>query len=343
MEGIINISGQIGSTDSVKGVELIDIVSQVKAQPQSTSYKVVINSEGGVVDTGFEIHDYLKSLQLPITTVGNTLVASIATVVFMAGDTRILNDGTRFMIHLPKGDVQGNASEIEAYAESVRKAEKRMIDFYKKAINTTDEAIHPMLSNETWLTNDQAIALGFSTITPRPILAVAYFTSNTNTNIKMTEADKSWIEKQFEKITANFKKPIVSITVTDADGVLIDFADLVEGDLPKLEDKATIDGQPADGEFLQTDGTTFVFVAGSLTEIKEAAVDAPEDSAETQALKDENEALKAELATVTASFNTLETSIVTLKKQITSKFEADGKKDAKKEETEKTNKRQFLK
>lgn len=342
MEGIINISGQIGSTDAVKGVELIDIISQVKAQPLATSYKVLINSEGGVVDTGFAIHDYLKSLQLPITTVGNTLVASIATVVFMAGDNRILNEGTRFMIHLPKGDVQGNASEIEAYAESVRKAEKRMIDFYKKAINTTDEAIHPMLSNETWLTNEQAIALGFSTKPAQPILAVAYFTNNLNTNITMTEADKTWIETLFAPIKALIKKPIVAITVTDANGVIIEFADLVEGDLPKVEDKATIDGQPAEGEFLQTDGTTFVFTAGSLVEIKDAAADNEEDSADMQALKTENEALRAELATVTASFTALETSVTNLKKQITSKFEADEKTDAKKDE-EKTTKRQLLK
>jgi ATP-dependent protease ClpP protease subunit len=87
MEGIIYINGQIGSTPTEKGVELIDIIQQVKAQEGALSFRVHINSEGGVVDTGFDIFNYLKSLQLPITTVGSGLVASIATVIFMAGTT----------------------------------------------------------------------------------------------------------------------------------------------------------------------------------------------------------------------------------------------------------------
>jgi len=325
MEGNIFITGLIGSLPMEKGVELIDIITQVKKQPQATSFTVHINSEGGVVDTGFDIYNYLRSLNVPVKTVGSGLVASIATVIFMAGDTRILREGTQFMIHLPMGGIDGTADQMEAYSKEIRVAEKKLIDFYKNAISTTDEAIRPLLVNETWLSNEQALNLGFATIENMP-MAVAYFTNNLNTNITMTEADKTWIETLFAPIKALIKKPIVAITVTDANGVIIEFADLVEGDLPKVEDKATIDGQPAEGEFLQTDGTTFVFTAGSLVEIKDAAADSEEDSADMQALKTENEALKAELATVTASFTALETSVTNLKKQITSKFEADSKK-----------------
>lgn len=325
MEGNIFITGLIGSLPIETGVELIDIISQVKKQPQATSFTVHINSEGGVVDTGFDIYNYLRSLNVPIKTVGSGLVASIATVIFMAGDTRILREGTQFMIHLPMGGIDGTADQMEAYSKEIRVAEKKLIDFYKNAINTTDEAIRPLLVNETWLSNEQALNLGFATIENMP-MAVAYFTNNLNTNITMTEADKSWIETLFAPIKALINKPITAITVTDANGVIIEFADLVEGDLPKVEDKATVDGQPAEGEFLQNDGTTYVFTAGSLVEIKDAAADSEEDSVETKALKDENEALKAELATVTASFTALETSVTNLKKQITSKFEADSKK-----------------
>lgn len=325
MEGNIFITGLIGSLPMETGVELIDVIQQVKKQPNATSFTVHINSEGGVVDTGFDIYNYLRSLNVPIKTVGSGLVASIATVIFMAGDTRILREGTQFMIHLPMGGMDGTADQMEAYSKEIRVAEKKLIDFYKNAINTTDEAIRPLLVNETWLSNEQALNLGFATIENMPV-AVAYFTNNLNTNNKMTEADKTWIETLFAPIKALVKKPITAITVTDANGVIIEFADLVEGDLPKVDDKATVDGQPAEGEFLQTDGTTYVFTAGSLVEIKDAAADSEEDSEETQALKAENEALKAELATVTASFTALETSVTNLKKQITSKFEADSKK-----------------
>ena len=107
MIGKIYISGLIGTFGDEKGVELIDVISQVKKQPQATSFEVYINSEGGVVDVGFDIYNFLKSLGLPITTIGNGMVASIATVIFMAGTKRVVTPNTDFMIHLPMGGIEG--------------------------------------------------------------------------------------------------------------------------------------------------------------------------------------------------------------------------------------------
>ena len=187
--------------------------------------------------------------------------------------------------------------------------------------------LKPLLANETWLTNEQAVSLGFATIKQQPILAVAYFTNNLNTNINMTNEDKSWIEKLFAPIL-NKAKPITNITVTDADGIVIDFPELAEGDIPKVGDKAMIDGKPAEGEYTMPDGMKYIFVGGELTEMVAKGI---EDSEEMVALKAENEALKEQVATATASFTALETSVVNLKKQITSRFENEGKKEPKNE------------
>ena len=83
MQGNIFINGLIGSFGTEQGVELIDIIQQVKKQPNATSFKVNINSEGGAVDVGFDIYNYLRSLGKPIETFGSGLVASIATVNLM--------------------------------------------------------------------------------------------------------------------------------------------------------------------------------------------------------------------------------------------------------------------
>lgn len=323
MEGIININGLIGSIELNAGVELVDIVEQVRNQPEAASFKVNINSQGGVVDTGFQIYDYLKSLKVPITTIGDGIVASIATVIFMAGDTRILNDGTRWMIHLPAGEMRGTADQMESFAKEIRIAEKRLIDFYKDTTGISEEGIKPLLANETWLSIEQAVNLGFATLKPQPIMAVAYFTNNLNTNINMTQEDKSWIENLFAPL---FKKAkVTNIILTDADGLSIEFPDLVEGDEPKVGDKAMIEGVPAEGDYLMPDGSTVVFLAGEVAEIKVKEEDVTEgDSEEMTALKAENDALKEQLSTVTAS-------IVNLKKQITSRFDVDEKKEPKKE------------
>ncbi len=338
MEGNIYINGQIGTYENVRGVELKDVINQVQGQPFATSFNVYINSEGGVVDVGFDIYNYLRSLNVPITTIGVGLVASIATVIFMAGDTRKFRKGTEFMIHLPSGMVAGTSQDIEAYNEMLKKLEKQMVDFYKKATNLTEEAIYPLLKNESWLTADDAFNMNFITEMEVEFAMVAKAFINTNLNKSMTQEDKSWIESQFEKFTGLFGKKVVALVLQDANGAEINFPDLEDGATPKVGDMATVDGQPAEGEYIMPSlgGVTVIFVGGSVAEIREAEGDGNE---EMEALKAENEALKQQLADAVAKetasvekLQTIETEFTNFKKEITGKFEFDKKKEEKGEE-----------
>ena len=334
MEGNIYITGLIGDMPLEKGVELIDIITQVKKQPEATSFNVHINSEGGVVDTGFDIYNYLKSLNLPLKTIGSGLVASIATVIFMAGDTRVLRENTNFMIHLPMGGVDGTADEIEDYAKEVRTVEDRLVKFYSEKVNIDKEAIRPLLKNETWLDGVKALELGFSNQTDLPMVAKAYLNLNTN---NMTKEDKSWIESGFEKIMNLLgKSEITNIMVTDANGAMLDFAEIEDGQEIVVGSIATVDGAPAEGEYVMPDGVTFVFAAGELTEIVEAeGGDETEDmQAQLDALRLENEQLKTAKLDANTEVEAQKQLVVNLtkevkefKKQITSRFDFDSKKE----------------
>jgi ATP-dependent Clp endopeptidase proteolytic subunit ClpP len=335
MEGTIFINGQIGTTETQKGVELIDIIQQVKAQPEALSFRVHINSEGGVVDTGFDIFNYIKSLRLPITTVGSGLVASIATVVFMAGDKRILTTGTEFMIHSPMGGIDGTADQIEEYAQSVRDCENRLIKFYSQQTGLSADALQPLLKNETWLTEDQATSLGFATLLNEPILAKAYL--NLNNDKPMTKEDKSWIEEKFTSILNSFKKKVVNIILQDANGVSIDFAEVAEGETPELGAMATVDGQPAEGEYIMPDGSTFVFSAGALQEIRVVEEDSAMKEIDElkRQLAEKEAALQASATTISeqeAQITNIVKEVKELKAGITSRFNGEEKKENKKDE-----------
>jgi ATP-dependent protease ClpP protease subunit len=333
MEGTIYINGQIGSTPEQRGVELIDVIQQVKAQVGATSYRVHINSEGGVVDTGFDIFNYLKSLGLPITTVGSGLVASIATVIFMAGDKRVLTTGTEFMIHLPMGGIDnGTADEIENYAQEVRDCENRLIKFYSQQTGLNSEALQPLLRNETWLTEDQATSLGFATLLNEPIVAKAYLNK---TEKSMTKEDKSWIEEKFQSILNSFKKQVVNIVLQDANGVSIEFPEVAEGESPEVGSIATVDGQPAEGEYLMPDGATYVFVGGALSEmiVNDESVLEDELNDLRKQLAEKEAALEASLTTITdqeAQITNIVKEVKELKAGITSRFDGEEKKENKK-------------
>lgn len=325
MIGNIYIKGQIGHFKDVAGVELIHVIEQVKNQPEATSFDVHINSEGGVVEVGYQIYEYLKSLDKPVRTIGSGVVMSIATAIFMAGEQRTLMPNTSFMIHVPWARGEGNAQELEEFLKVLKKEEEKLIDFYVKALNIERAAIEPLLRSETWLTNEQALSLGFVTKAAEPILAKAYLKTDNKMSETLTEKDKSWIDKKFEAILAAFsKKDIVSKIVQDANGASIEFTDVADDAEIEKGMKATIDGNPAEGEIVMPDGKTYVFEAGELKEIKEAEED------EVAALKKENADLKAELEQVQAShkkeLDTIKNDVLALQKKVKSTFTVDDKK-----------------
>jgi ATP-dependent Clp protease protease subunit len=325
MEANIYITGDIGTP----GVSLLDVVSQVKKFPEATPLTVNIHSLGGCVETGFDIYNYLVGLNVPIKTIGSTCVASIATVIFMAGTERVLRAGCEFMIHLPAGGIDGaTADQIVEYAGIVKDAEKRLISFYTKITPNTEDVIYPLLRNETFLTSEQAITLGFATSTDVVIKAKAKLIINTNLK-PMTPEDKSWIENLFSgfetKIKNLGKKATALLTLTGADGTtIVEFADVAPDAMPTIGDIGTIDGAPATGSILMADGNTYVFNAdgsGALAEIE-----IPEDPT-MDALRQENEDLKQQLATAQAEAETatkgieaLQKDFKALKSSITSKF-----------------------
>jgi hypothetical protein len=237
------------------------------------------------------------------------------------------------MVHLPWGGVDGNATEIEQYANDLKSVEKRLINHYKTAINISEEGILPLLKNETFLTLEQCKNLGFATQISEPLQAVAHFNFNNKNNNSMTNEDKNWFESLFNKIVAIGKKAVNLLELTDADGMIITFPDAVEGSDPQIGDKATIDGNPADGTYVMPNGKSFVFVSGELTEILEPETD--ELAIANEKIAD----LESQLATVTASLQTAETNfqlqttaVLNMKKQITSKFNFEEKKDPKEKE-----------
>lgn len=334
MIGNIYITRQIGSFDGFKGVELLDVMKQVKEYPDATAYNVYIDSEGGLVDTGFDIYNYLISLGKPITTIGTGMVASIATVIFMAGQTRYIQEGTRFMIHLPWDMPVGNSYELQMVVDSLEQYNKRMVDFYKKALDIQEEGILPLLKNETWLTPEQLNTLGFTNSQVPQLTAVAKLKPKNNTNnnnMELTEKDKGWLKEQLDAVAKLFKGKPKAKVLTDANGVSVDFTDVADDAAITVGMMATIDGAPAEGSYVMSDGNTYVFVAGELTEIIEAE---PTDDAAAKlaALEAENEALKAErdaaLASVTEKENEnkeIEKAFNKLKTEVKSKFDFDGK------------------
>lgn len=124
---------------------------------------VHINSYGGEVAEGLAIHNSLKNSGAKIRTVCDGFACSAASVVFMAGDERIMNPASLLMVHNAWSSASGNAAELRKAADDLDVISKTSAEAYKARVNISEEELTALLDNETWIAPEDAVAWGFAT------------------------------------------------------------------------------------------------------------------------------------------------------------------------------------
>lgn len=128
---------------------------------------VRIHSPGGSVTEGIAIRNLLRAYPGELTTVGVGFVASIASVILLAGKRVKMSDNAYLMIHRPYGGVMGNADEMRQTADVLSSMDENILDMYMDAITsrgkegTTREEVFEMMKKETWMTAREALDMGF--------------------------------------------------------------------------------------------------------------------------------------------------------------------------------------
>lgn len=310
-----------------EGVTLKDIQEQLNKNADSVT--VHINSNGGDVREGFAIHDFLASSGKKITTVIEGKCYSIATVIFLAGSDREMQENAELMIHNPWGMAEGDANEIEKYADWIRENEDRLANFYVQKTGQSLEDIRAMMAETTFMDAEKAIEKNFATKKVEPMKAVALI----NNNMKLDDNDKNWFESQFSKIEKLFKpkaqEPPKSMVVKVADGSEI----FIETEDETLQGKKVFkvsEGQPTEeavenGDYTLEDGRVITVADGVITDVQEMAENKEVDElkARIAELEAENETFKAkateheeELKAEKAKFEEVQASLVEMKNRV---------------------------
>lgn len=160
----INIYGDItsypwaeGDTSSASLSRVLDSLSDV------SQINVYINSYGGEVAEGLAIYNALKRHKAQITTYCDGFACSIASVIFMAGDKRVMNESSLLMIHNAWTLASGNAAELRKQADDLEKITQASIEAYKSHSSLAEEDIKALMDAESWLLPSEALAYGFAT------------------------------------------------------------------------------------------------------------------------------------------------------------------------------------
>ncbi len=161
---VLNIFGDITSFPWFEGdISNVMLSKKLEELEDVDVIDVYINSYGGEVAEGLAIYNALKRHKAKIRTHVDGFACSIASVIFMAGDERIMPSTSCLMIHNPWTYVAGNANELRKQADDLDTIGECSINAYMDCVNITIEELKELLDQEKWLSPSEAFEKGFAT------------------------------------------------------------------------------------------------------------------------------------------------------------------------------------
>ena len=124
-----------------------------------------INSYGGSCVAGNAIINILDNYRKKNGTSLNVYIegiaASMGSGIASVGDKVYMASNSLFMVHRPLCTAYGNADDFEKTIQILQKTEDGLIQNYMRRFKGTEDELRQMLSDETWLSADEAKEWGF--------------------------------------------------------------------------------------------------------------------------------------------------------------------------------------
>jgi ATP-dependent protease ClpP protease subunit len=121
-----------------------------------------INSPGGEIFDGLAIYNSLRSSAATVTIYVDSIAASIASVIAMAGDRVIMQPHSQLMIHDGSGLCVGNASDMLEMAQLLDRQSDNIAGVYAERASGTVAEWRARMQTETWYSAEEAVAAGLA-------------------------------------------------------------------------------------------------------------------------------------------------------------------------------------
>ena len=162
-EADLMIFGDITSYQWVESDVTSYNLSKRLAELDVDTINVHINSYGGEVAEGLAIYNSLRQHPAKIRTYCDGFACSIASVIFMSGDERLMSNASMLMIHNPWTATIGNAAELRKTADDLDKMAQASVNAYLTNATISEEEIKTLMDEETWIMPQDARDYGFAT------------------------------------------------------------------------------------------------------------------------------------------------------------------------------------
>lgn len=162
-EADIYIYGDITSWPVFENdVSSYNLAQEIKGLEVDT-INVYINSYGGEVAEGLAIYNALRRHKAKVRTVCDGFACSAASVVFMAGDERVMSNVSLLMIHNAWMLAMGDQNDLRKNADDLEIINAATIQAYLNHVNISEDKLREMMDAETWISAADALEMGFAT------------------------------------------------------------------------------------------------------------------------------------------------------------------------------------
>ena len=157
------ISGEINS-------ELADaVISQIlhlDAEDPASEITLYINSPGGSVAAGLSIYDVMQAVTASIRTVCVGTAASMAAVLFAAGNRREIMKHGEVMIHDPlvSGGISGSALAVQDKSDRLMAKRKVLCGILAEHTGKSLKQIYKVTGKDTYFGAEEAVAFGLADV-----------------------------------------------------------------------------------------------------------------------------------------------------------------------------------
>lgn len=139
-------------------------IEKLISESNAKNIIVKINSYGGEVAEAIAICNSLKAKEgVKVKTIDMGFACSAASLIFCAGDERIMENASLLMIHNPWIAAAGDAGQLRKAADDLDVITEAVCDIYRNVMTISDDELKAMMDAESWITAADAVEYGFAT------------------------------------------------------------------------------------------------------------------------------------------------------------------------------------
>ncbi len=153
-----------GPVDDRSAKDVVNRLLLLDADQPGEPINFYINSPGGVVTSGMVIHDVIKMIQSPVSTICMGLAASMGSLLLSAGEKgkRFIFPHGEVMIHQPSlsGYFRGVSADLEIHAQQIQKTKELSIKILAENCGQDFEKVKKDMERDYWMNAQEAIEYG---------------------------------------------------------------------------------------------------------------------------------------------------------------------------------------